>query len=153
MTGLAEAAKSRTPLLLLAAETASSAIRSNFRIDQAGLVRSVDAICERLHGPRTAVADALRAAYRARVERRPVVLMMPLDVQAEESKPPDDVLHAVVPPPVRPTEKAVAEVAERIGKARRPLILAGRGAVLSNASEPLQRLSDRTGALLSTSAV
>jgi thiamine pyrophosphate-dependent acetolactate synthase large subunit-like protein len=153
MTGLAEAAKSRTSLLLLAAEPAASAIHSNFRIDQAGLVRSVDAICERLHDPRTSVADALRAAHRARVERRPVVLMLPLDIQAEESKSPDDVLQLVSPPPVRPTERTVAEVAERIRKARRPLILAGRGAVLSNAGEPLQRLGDKTGALLSTSAV
>jgi thiamine pyrophosphate-dependent acetolactate synthase large subunit-like protein len=153
MTGLAEAAKSRTPLLLLAAETAAPSIHSNFRIDQAGLVRSVDAICERLYDSRTAVADALRAAHRAMVERRPVVLMMPLDIQAEESMSTDDVLHTVLPPLVRPTEKTVAEVAERIGRARRPLILAGRGAVLSNAGEPLQRLGDKSGALLSTSAV
>jgi thiamine pyrophosphate-dependent acetolactate synthase large subunit-like protein len=153
MTGLAEAAKGRTPLLLLAAEPAASAIHSNFRIDQAGLVRSVDAICERLYDPRTAVADALRAAHRARVERRPVVLMMPLDVQADESRSTDDVRLDVLLPPVCPTKKAVDEVAERIAKARRPLILAGRGAVLSNAGEPLQRLGDRYGALLSTSAV
>src|ERR671925_1448220 len=34
LTGIAEAAKSRTPLLVLAADTAGSAVRSNFRIDQ-----------------------------------------------------------------------------------------------------------------------
>jgi acetolactate synthase I/II/III large subunit len=153
MTGLAEAAKSRTPLLLLAAETAASAIRSNFRIDQTSLVRSVDAICERLYEPRTAVADALRAAHRARVERRPVVLMMPLDIQSQESTAIDEVPLEVLPPPVRPMDIAVAEAAARISKARRPLILAGRGAVLSNAGEALKRLGDQTGALLSTSAV
>ena len=65
VTGLAEAAKSRTPLLLLAAETSASAIHSNFRIDQSNLVASVGAISERISGPATAVADALRAVRRA----------------------------------------------------------------------------------------
>ena len=37
MTGLTEAAKSRTPLLLLAADTPAAALRSNFRIDQHAL--------------------------------------------------------------------------------------------------------------------
>ena len=109
VTGLAEAAKSRTPLLLLAAETGASAIRSNFRIDQANLVASVGAIPERVNEPATAVTDALRAARRAQVERRPVVLMMPLDVQAGECPPPDDVSHAPVLRPVRPAADAVAE--------------------------------------------
>src|SRR5436190_14828576 len=46
MTGLTEAAKSRTPLVVLAADTAASAIRSNFRIEQDNLVRSVGAVSE-----------------------------------------------------------------------------------------------------------
>ncbi|MBO0682863.1 MAG: thiamine pyrophosphate-binding protein, partial [Candidatus Dormibacteraeota bacterium] len=87
VTGLAEAAKSRTPLVLLAADTAASAIRSNFRIDQAGLAASVGAIPERVYGAGTATADVARAVWRARVERCPVVLMLPLDVQAQESEP------------------------------------------------------------------
>ena len=58
MTGLTEAAKSRTPLVVLAADTAAAALRSNFRIDQDELVRAVGAVPERLHGPATAVADA-----------------------------------------------------------------------------------------------
>ena len=33
MTGITEAAKSRTPLVVLAADVAASAVRSNFRID------------------------------------------------------------------------------------------------------------------------
>src|ERR687888_2686926 len=41
MTGIAEAAKSRTPLVVLAADTSTTASQSNFRIDQAQLVTSV----------------------------------------------------------------------------------------------------------------
>src|SRR5215475_10190240 len=37
LTGITEAAKSRTPLLVLAADVAGTAVRSNFRLDQAAL--------------------------------------------------------------------------------------------------------------------
>ena len=51
ITGLTEAAKSRTPLIVLAADTPAAALRSNFRIDQDALVESVGAVAERVHGP------------------------------------------------------------------------------------------------------
>src|ERR687887_1918527 len=69
VTGLTEAAKSRTPLIVLAPETPSAALRSNFRIDQVGLVEAVGATAERVHGPATAVQDVARAVRRARGPR------------------------------------------------------------------------------------
>src|SRR5436309_6405431 len=83
ITGLTEAAKSRSPLLVLAGETPAAALTSNFRIDQHGLVESVGAIAERLHSAATAADDTLRAYQRAQVERRPVVLMLPIDIQPQ----------------------------------------------------------------------
>jgi len=68
ITGLTEAAKSRTPLLVLAADTPAAALRSNFRIDQDALVEAVGAVAERVHGAETALADVARAA---RPVRRP----------------------------------------------------------------------------------
>src|SRR6185437_3849121 len=44
VTAITEAAKSRTPLVVLAADVAASAVRSNFRIDVAGLARSIGAV-------------------------------------------------------------------------------------------------------------
>lgn len=154
LTGLTEAAKARTPLLLLAADTAASALRSNFRIDQDGLVASVGAVPERVYSPESAVADTVRAYTRARVERRPVVLMLPLDIQVApcpaigESLPFSPVIR-----PVRPSEEAVAEAAHVLAGARRPVIIAGRGAVLADAGEELAQIGDQIGALLATSAV
>ena len=49
LTGITEAAKSRTPLVVLAADVADSALRSNFRIDVASLAASVGAASFRLH--------------------------------------------------------------------------------------------------------
>jgi len=61
LTGIAEAAKSRTPLLVLAADTAGAAVRSNFRIDQDAAVRAVGAVPERVHTAVSAVDDVVRA--------------------------------------------------------------------------------------------
>jgi thiamine pyrophosphate-dependent acetolactate synthase large subunit-like protein len=154
LTALTEAAKSRTPLVLLAGDTAAAALRSNFRIEQDQLVRSVGAVPERIYGPDTAIADALRALRRARVERRPVVLMLPLDVQAAESREGSDV--AAELPTLRPTQparEAVAAAVEALRRARRPLIVAGRGASESHAGALLEELAEDLGALLATSAV
>ena len=48
LTGLTEAAKSRTPLVVLAADTPSGALWSNFKIDQAALAATAGAIAERV---------------------------------------------------------------------------------------------------------
>jgi thiamine pyrophosphate-dependent acetolactate synthase large subunit-like protein len=152
ITGLTEAAKSRTPLLVLAPETPSAALRSNFRIDQVALVESVGATAERVHGPDTALRDVARAVRRARVERRAVVLMLPLDIQAaecaDETPPAGPHIDAPAPAPA-----SVTQAAHVLGTARRPILIAGRGAVLAGAGPTLRALGERTGALLATSAV
>ncbi|MEJ7703587.1 MAG: thiamine pyrophosphate-binding protein [Geodermatophilaceae bacterium] len=80
LTGITEAAKSRTPLLVLAAEAGSPT--SNFFVDQNALAEAVGALPERVHSAETAAADTVRAWARAVHERRTVVLSLPLDVQA-----------------------------------------------------------------------
>ncbi|HUO73928.1 MAG TPA: thiamine pyrophosphate-binding protein, partial [Solirubrobacteraceae bacterium] len=153
MTGLTEAAKSRTPLLVLSGETPAAALTSNFRIDQHDLVESVGAIADRVHSPRTAADDALRAYQRAQTERRPVVLMLPIDIQPQPaaagapSQPP----LPPIPAP-EPSRDAVAAAAAALANAQRPAIIAGRGAVLADAREPLESLGQLTGAILATSA-
>jgi thiamine pyrophosphate-dependent acetolactate synthase large subunit-like protein len=153
MTGLTEAAKSRTPLLLLAGEAPAAALRSNFRIDQAALATTVGAAAERVHSGASAADDVARALRRAQVERRPVLLSMPLDVQAQPAPASEPTAPAPAPLAPAPAAAAVAEVAELIAASRRPVIVAGRGAVLSGAGEALEALGAATGAVLATSAM
>ena len=154
LTGITEAAKSRTPLLVLAADTGAAAVRSNFRIDQDALARSVGAVPERIHSAASAVADAARAYRTAAGQRRVVVLNLPLDVQAMEC-PTEAADIPPAPPllPPAPAPQAVAELAGALARARRPVFVAGRGARVAGARDSLERLADRVGALIATSAV
>ncbi len=153
MTGLTEAAKASTPLLVLAADTPPRARLSNFRVDQHSLAHAVGAATERVHSPASAAADTARALRRAVTERRPVVLMLPIDLAAADApaQEPPAAPTASVPPP--PDPDAVERVADLLARARRPVLIGGRGAVLAGAGEAIEALGARTGALLATSAM
>ena len=153
ITGLTEAAKSRTPVLVLAGDAPAAALTSNFRIDQHDLVESVGAIADRVHSPKTAADDAQRAYQRAQIERRPVVLMLPIDIQPQQAVS----AHPTQPPlpvfePPAPNPRAIAEAADVLVNAKRTAIIAGRGAVLADARDDLEALGRQTGAILATSA-
>jgi thiamine pyrophosphate-dependent acetolactate synthase large subunit-like protein len=152
LTGIAEAAKSRTPLLVLAGDVPSGAVKNNFYIEQAEMVRAVGAVSERLHTPGSAREDMLRAVTRALRDRQTVVLSMPLDVQhtpLASNLPPLELPPA--PGRLHPDPRAVERLADALLHAQRPLILGGRGAVISDAEQDLVALADSTGALLATS--
>ncbi len=152
LTGIAEAAKSRTPLLVLAGDVPTGNVKSNFYIDQGEMVRSVGAVSERIYTPHTARDDTLRAVTRALRDRQTVVLSLPTDVQdtrlalsnAPLKLPP-------APGRLHPDPEAVRRLANAMASAQRPLILGGRGAVLSDAEGALIALAERTGALFATS--
>ncbi|MEO8828378.1 thiamine pyrophosphate-binding protein [Lapillicoccus sp.] len=151
MTGIGEAAKSRTPMIVLAADTAGSAVLSNFRIDQDALVRSVGAVSDRVYGPASVIADVDRA-YRTAVHgRRTVVLNLPLDVQAAPAPASGGRATLPVSLPVRPATDAVSALVAMIETAERPVFVAGRGG--RGAGREIAALAERAGALVATSAV
>ena len=150
MTGITEAAKSRTPLLVLAAEATSPL--SNFHVDQPALAAAVGAVSMRVTSPESAVNEAATAYWTARHERRTVLLNLPLDVQAAEV--PADAMACPEPPAVPDLpvdEPGVARLVEALVAAERSVFVAGRGA--RGARNVLERLADAAGALLATSAV
>jgi thiamine pyrophosphate-dependent acetolactate synthase large subunit-like protein len=117
------------------------------------LVESVGAIADRVFSPKTAADDAQRAYQRALIERRPVVLMLPIDIQPQ---PPAQTEPAQPPPPPTappaPPAEAIAQAVQLIAGAQRPAIIAGRGAVIADAAEAIEELAQHIGAVLATSA-
>ncbi|MDO0917382.1 thiamine pyrophosphate-binding protein [Streptomyces sp. DT2A-34] len=153
MTGIAEAAKSRTPLVVLAAEVTEP--RSNFHVDQEALARAVGAVAVRVTSAEEAVEQACAAVGLAVGERRTVLLNLPLPVQALEV--PDGALAQAAPPPqraaVEPDAADVTALAELLDRSRRPVFVAGRGARGPGSREALEALAEHYGALPATSAV
>ena len=80
----------------------------------------------------------------------PVHVAIPQNLQAETARAAD-------PPPVcapaqgRPAEAQIEELAERIGRCRRPAILAGHGVLRARAAPGLAALAERLGAPVATS--
>ncbi|NKX54716.1 thiamine pyrophosphate-binding protein [Arthrobacter mobilis] len=152
MTGIGEAAKSRTPMLVLSGDTPPTQKTSNFWIDQAAAVAALGAKVERIHSAETAVADAVRAFALARDERCTVLLNLPLDVQEEQIEWTPEAVPVPAPRLVPgPSPEAVSRLADLLAGARRPVLVGGRGALAARAD--IEALADRTGALLTTSAV
>ena len=153
LTGTAEAAKSRTPLVLLAAEVTQP--RSNFYVDQEAMARAVGAVPHRVTSATEAVAQTVAAVAEAVHGRRTVVLNLPLQVQDEEV--PDDVLDGATlpeaPGPVAPSTQDVERLAAAVRSAEQPVFVVGRGGRTGPARDAVRELADRSGALLATSAV
>ncbi|MCY1160144.1 MAG: thiamine pyrophosphate-binding protein [Citricoccus sp.] len=156
LTGIGEAAKAHTPLLVVTGDTPGDQRQSNFWIDQDKVAEGMGAVPERVHSSASAVRDVVRAVTTAVDQRRTVVLSLPLDLQNAEI-PERDVarLEQVAPPsgPLRaaPAPEAVEQLAGLLAGARRPVIVGGRGA--RAAVGPIRRLAEAAGALLTTSAV
>ncbi|RPA06173.1 thiamine pyrophosphate-binding protein [Gordonia sp. OPL2] len=151
MTGITEAAKSRTPMIVLTADSPSAALRSNFWIDQDSLVRSVGAVSERVYSADSVVADVMRAYRTAVTQRRTVVLNVAIDVAAMPASMEGPTSASYEEPRVRPTTDAVGQLVEAIRASSRPVFVAGRGG--RGAGPQIAELAAASGALVATSAV
>jgi thiamine pyrophosphate-dependent acetolactate synthase large subunit-like protein len=159
LTGVAEAAKSRTPMIVLAPEATNP--RSNFYIDLAGVAAAIGAGFRRVTAERVAidVAEACRAATSGTGQT--VVLGLPLDVQAQPAgaaQPAPWVDPALAPwAPQRGTAQEPSpfdRLIDALAAARSPVFIAGRGATrrAAAARAALTALAGRCGALLAVSA-
>jgi acetolactate synthase I/II/III large subunit len=151
MTGITEAAKSRTPMVVVAAEATQP--RSNFYVDQESLGEAVGAIPMRVTSAANAVAETRAAVETALRQRRTVILNLPLDVQGDEVEGPIEVDVVAAADPMPPSEDDVAVLVEAMQNAKRPVFVAGRGSRGEGCRKALEALAEATGALLATSAV
>lgn len=151
-TALTAAVRAHVPVVLIAGETPLRASFHYQHFEAEGMISSTGAGHIRILSPERAAAQVQEAFFRARSERRPVVITVPADVQrlpvADAYEPSRARLVPVQVP--CPDPDVVAQVAAVLVSAQRPCILAGRGAVAAQAEPALAALVARTGAVAAT---
>ncbi|MEM8592105.1 MAG: thiamine pyrophosphate-binding protein, partial [Pseudomonadota bacterium] len=148
VTALTEGARGHLPIVLMAGDTPVDNPRHVQSIDQRELVKTTGAGFEQLRSPETVAKDVARAFYRAQVEQRPIVLNMPADFMWKQAEFEPVVLDVFTKPGDVAPGDVLDQAVGMIASARRPLILAGGGAI--KARDEIIALADRLEAPLAT---
>lgn len=148
VTALTEAARGHIPMVLFAGDTAVSNPHNLQNIDQRETVKITGAGFEQMRSPETASYDVAHALYRAEVEKRPIVLNMPADFMWQEIEHASHVFATFGAPTYVPEGDDLDQAVGIIASAKRPIVLAGIGAV--DAVDQVARLADRLQAPLAT---
>jgi acetolactate synthase I/II/III large subunit len=148
-TSLLVAARNRSPLVVIAAETPNG-YQGAQTFDQASFVASCEAIYRRMAPDESPAAVLSEAIARAQDESRPVVLGIAADILTS----PVDAAAEPSPAPRRHVGCDDGAAAERLSRlmagSARPVLIAGRGALDGVSPNLMRRLADRLGAGLAT---
>ncbi|MDB5401485.1 MAG: hypothetical protein JWQ55_3503, partial [Rhodopila sp.] len=153
-TSLIAAYRGRTPVVLIAGEIQQGAKNKTQSMDQRRFAEASYARFHTITSTDNMAEEIAEAFYAARVHRVPVVLNLPMDLQEESIDWDYDYQPSTrfLPPRAEtPNPDLLAPVIEKLIAAERPVIIAGRGAIASNAKDAIIELADRVGALLATS--
>ena len=152
-TALVTAARASSPVVAFCGEYPVSDDEYTQRLDQAAFAHGCETAFVRMATP-DAADDAVRKAfYIARLESRPVILSCPLDLQQKEWDDDEPYRPSTTMLPKRvlqPHQPVIEQAADLVAKARKPIILVGRGAVWAGAGDAIRALAQRTGALIAT---
>lgn len=153
ITALTEAAKSRSPLVLLTGATSEGSDRSNFEIDQETLARATGADVLTLTAEPSIVDQVIDAVDNAVRTKRPLVINMPLDVQGALVPIAETVARPIAVSDKKPSAEQLERLSRLINTSEKPLFIAGRGAWTSGSEERLAEVAERAGAVVATTAV
>jgi thiamine pyrophosphate-dependent acetolactate synthase large subunit-like protein len=151
LTPLAESVQARIPLVMIIGAPPRSGPRP-WDVDQVALAAAVGARTFQVDLA-TAAAETRRAIAYAITERTPAVIAIPYDLATVEAGEIPALPAIPASPPVVPAPADLARVADLIGTARRPVILAGRGAWLAQAGPALTELATLIKAPVATTAL
>lgn len=154
LTALVSSAKAASPVLLLAGDTSTdpTQVRGLAHLQDIDQRRLVEGAGIREVSLRAATLPAqIRGALETATGLScPVAVNLPIDVQETTGYGPPSPPSVGPAPPLVPHPEAIERACALLASSRRPLVLAGRGAVRAGAVPALAKLAERLGALLAT---
>ena len=152
-TAFVTAARASSPVVAFCGEYPTSDDEYTQALDQSAFAHGVEAAFVRMGTADDADEAVRKAFYIARTQSRPVLLSVPMDLQQKEWNDDDPYVPstAIIPKrTVTPNQSAIEQAADMLCKAKRPVILVGRGAMWANAGDEILKLAQRSGALIAT---
>jgi acetolactate synthase I/II/III large subunit len=152
-TALVTAARAQSPLVAFVGEAPTTDEEYTQHFDQSRFAAACEAGFVRVLSPDTAFDAVRKAFYLARLESRPIMLSAPMDTQQltmdnDEDYVPSAALYSREK--VQPNAESLERAADIVASSKTPVIIVGRGAIWSGASEAVVKLAERIGALIST---
>ncbi len=143
---------SKSKLLVIVGANSIRSRHDNMDYDQQSLLEATIGELQPCRAPTTLSEDVALAFRHIRLGRGPVALHFS---QATSELPPNweyngKNLSRTTPEFIAPRNEDIRDIAERLLRCRRPVLLAGRGSFLAEARAALIELADRSGALLAT---
>ena len=156
-TSLVAASRSLTPIVVFAGEVAESDPENPQFYEQRRFADATESGFVRMGRPDAAFDVVRTAFYMARVESRPIVLSLPIDMQMMEFEGSDEyeTSTSLYPAarPLQPERERLLEAVDIIAGSRKPVIIAGRGAIAADAGSAILQIAERIGALLATTVL
>ena len=152
---LIAARRSHTPIVVHTSKTAFNNERETQFLNQDRFVSASEAGYIEVMTPDYAETAVRQAFYRARLESRPIVLCIPLDIQGEECESDGDEYQPSATmfagqQRIRPDVDRLRAAVKIISEAKKPVVVLGRGAMEPQARQAADRLAKRIGALIAT---
>jgi len=153
VTGIANAYMDSSPIIALTGQVPTTGVNSSYMIgrdafQEADIIGITTPITKANYQPRTVAEIPIvvnTAFYIATTGRPgPVLIDLPKNVQAEtaEIEFTNKIDARGYKPVIEPDLAKISEAAKLLAKAEKPIILAGGGVIISNASDELMQMSD-----------
>lgn len=149
-TSLVEARKSRTPILLIAGDTIDGS-EDNQDLDQDAFAESLGVVPIWPTSAETAASETIAGFDLALETCQAVLVSLPQDVQSTTVDA-SRISPLTTVAPLQPEQIQIDAAVQQLIHARRPIVLAGRGSLISGAGPALAKLAECLGAPLTTTA-